>query len=172
MREKHWLVAFLYALGIEPATWVCALTGNQTHNISIYRTMLQTTEPHWPGSRYFPITLGVLLNTFRWTYAKYRPKCPQSFLNEAKVSSTSTKKKLKHNKYKNQTESYANSLSSPKKEMGCLTPRNLSSHGTLNHFLMEVRQTDTSLDTSHLATLTSILASDSLSVRICHWIIL
>ena len=35
VREKHKLVAFLYAprLGIEPATWICAMTGNRTHDL-------------------------------------------------------------------------------------------------------------------------------------------
>ena len=27
----------------------CALTGNQTHNLSVFGTMLQPTEPHQPG---------------------------------------------------------------------------------------------------------------------------
>ena len=26
-----------------------ALTGNQTHSLLVYRTILQPTEPHWPG---------------------------------------------------------------------------------------------------------------------------
>ena len=36
-------------LGTEPATQACALTGNQTHNLSGYGMMLQPTEPHEPG---------------------------------------------------------------------------------------------------------------------------
>ena len=36
-------------LGIEPATWVCALTGNRTGSISVNGTMLQPTVPHQPG---------------------------------------------------------------------------------------------------------------------------
>ena len=43
-REKHWLVAFPYVPlpEVKPATQVCVLTGNQTRNISVYGTMLQT----------------------------------------------------------------------------------------------------------------------------------
>lgn len=33
------------SLGIEPITWVCALTGNPTHHLLVYRTVLQPTEP-------------------------------------------------------------------------------------------------------------------------------
>ena len=35
--------------GIKPATQVCALTGNQTHNLLLYGSTLQPTEPYWPG---------------------------------------------------------------------------------------------------------------------------
>ena len=51
MRERHWLVAFLYMpwRRIEPATWVCALTGNQAHDLSFQATVLQPTELHPPG---------------------------------------------------------------------------------------------------------------------------
>ena len=40
--EKHPLVAFLYAPrpGIEPATWVCAVTGNCICNLLIYNRMM------------------------------------------------------------------------------------------------------------------------------------
>ena len=52
-REKHHhdLVVFRDALwtGIEPVTWVCALMGNQTQDLSVYGTRLQPTEPLWPG---------------------------------------------------------------------------------------------------------------------------
>ena len=56
VREKHQLVAFLYLLihtsmGIEPETWVCALTRNQTHNLLVHGMMLQPTEPCWPGRK-------------------------------------------------------------------------------------------------------------------------
>ena len=48
--EKHWMVAFLYALplGTEPATWVCALTVNWTRDLLVHGTVLHPTEPHWP----------------------------------------------------------------------------------------------------------------------------
>ena len=51
VRETHQLVAFLCAPrpGIKPATWVCALTGNQTCDFSVYRMTLQPAEPHRPG---------------------------------------------------------------------------------------------------------------------------
>ena len=32
--------------GTEPLTYVCVLSGNRTHNLSVYRMMLQPTEPH------------------------------------------------------------------------------------------------------------------------------
>ena len=35
--------------GIEPTTQACALTRDQTHNSSVYETMLQPAEPYWPG---------------------------------------------------------------------------------------------------------------------------
>ena len=35
--------------GTEPTTQACALTGNQTHYLSVYGMTLQQTEPHWPG---------------------------------------------------------------------------------------------------------------------------
>ena len=34
-------------LGIEPATSVCALTRDWTHNLLVYETTLQPTEPNW-----------------------------------------------------------------------------------------------------------------------------
>ena len=34
-------------LGTEPATYVCALTGYQTSNLSVHGMILQPTEPHW-----------------------------------------------------------------------------------------------------------------------------
>ena len=51
MREKHQLATFSYApqQEIKPATWVCGLTRNQTHDPLAYRMMLQPTEPHHPG---------------------------------------------------------------------------------------------------------------------------
>ena len=35
--------------GSKPATWVCALNGNQTDDLLFYGTTLQPTDPHWPG---------------------------------------------------------------------------------------------------------------------------
>ena len=51
VRGKHQLVVFLYVplLGVESTTWVLALTGNRTCNLSVYGMMLQPTEPYWPG---------------------------------------------------------------------------------------------------------------------------
>ena len=46
---KHWLPLPCPRPGIEPATSVCMLTGNQTHNLLICRMMLQPTEPHQQG---------------------------------------------------------------------------------------------------------------------------
>ena len=49
-REKHQLVVSdAPQQGTEPATQACALTGKQTHNILVHRTMPQPTEPRWPG---------------------------------------------------------------------------------------------------------------------------
>lgn len=42
--------------GIEPATWVSALIGNQTHDLLVHRTTLQPIEPHWPGQEFFFMT--------------------------------------------------------------------------------------------------------------------
>ena len=49
--EKHhvWLPLMCPQLGMWPATQACALTGNQTHDPSVYGTMLQLTRPHQPG---------------------------------------------------------------------------------------------------------------------------
>ena len=35
--------------GTKPATQACAVTGDQTWDLSVYGMMLQPTEPHWPG---------------------------------------------------------------------------------------------------------------------------
>ena len=35
--------------GREPIAWVCALTGNRTHDLLVYGMTLQPTEPHQPG---------------------------------------------------------------------------------------------------------------------------
>ena len=43
VRNINWL-SLVYA-----ATSVCALTGNQTHDLSLYGMMLQPAEPHQPG---------------------------------------------------------------------------------------------------------------------------
>ena len=40
-------------LGIEPATWVCALSRNRTPNLLVCGTTLQPTEPHQPGPSLF-----------------------------------------------------------------------------------------------------------------------
>ena len=47
-------------LVMEPATLACALTGNQTHSCSVYRTTLQPSEPHRPGQNgpYFILILA------------------------------------------------------------------------------------------------------------------
>ena len=42
------LPLILTQLGIEPPTQVCALTGNQTCDLSVYRTTLYPTEPPQP----------------------------------------------------------------------------------------------------------------------------
>ena len=48
VKKKQQSVAFLHApqAGIKPATWLCALTGNRTCDLSIYGPILQLTEPH------------------------------------------------------------------------------------------------------------------------------
>ena len=50
-REKHRLVALLYMPrpGIEPTTWVCALTRNLTLHYLVCGTILQPNEAHWLG---------------------------------------------------------------------------------------------------------------------------
>ena len=35
--------------GTEPTTRTCALTWNWTHDLWVYKTTLQPTDPHWPG---------------------------------------------------------------------------------------------------------------------------
>ena len=49
---------------IKPATQASALTGNQTPRLSVYRTTLQPTEPHWPGLSllYIPLSIKDQLN--------------------------------------------------------------------------------------------------------------
>ena len=49
----------------EVATQVCALTGNRTHKLSGYRTMLQATKPHQPE-------LFLLFLSFKQTENKKR----------------------------------------------------------------------------------------------------
>lgn len=64
-REKETLIGCLpYASwpGIEPTTWVCTLTGNQTRNLVVYGMMLQPTEPHQPGQKFFT-TLWFLMRS-------------------------------------------------------------------------------------------------------------
>ena len=47
MREKRRLGGLTYTpqLRMEPTTWVCALTSNQTPSLLVYRTMLQLSHP-------------------------------------------------------------------------------------------------------------------------------
>ena len=50
VREKHLSVAsYVPRPGAKPAMWVCVLTENQTHDISVDGTMLQPTEPPGQG---------------------------------------------------------------------------------------------------------------------------
>ena len=59
VRQKYWSVVFLYLPQpkIEPATQARALTKSQTWDILVYGTMLQITEPHWPGCDLFSISV-------------------------------------------------------------------------------------------------------------------
>ena len=52
VRETHGLVACCTHPGraSNPRPRRCALTGNQTPNLLVYRVMIQPTEPHQPGS--------------------------------------------------------------------------------------------------------------------------
>lgn len=51
VRVKHRLAASTHAdLGPNPPPgYVPCLAGNQTYNLLVYGTTLQSTEPHWPG---------------------------------------------------------------------------------------------------------------------------
>lgn len=40
--------------GMEPVIWICTLTQNQTHDLSVYETMHQPTEPHQLGQTTAP----------------------------------------------------------------------------------------------------------------------
>ena len=53
MWEKHQLVDSHMCLDWGPniATQACALTGNWTHDLSVYRMMHQPTEPQQPGQK-------------------------------------------------------------------------------------------------------------------------
>ena len=42
-------LSFVPPLGIEPLTYVCALTGDGTHNLVVYRKMLQPSHPASTG---------------------------------------------------------------------------------------------------------------------------
>ena len=66
VREKHQLAAFSYVprLGIKPTTWVCALTGNWTHDLSVYKMTFQLTEPHQPVGGFFFNSLGFPMYTY------------------------------------------------------------------------------------------------------------
>ena len=44
-KTKHWWPPIHAPTGIKPATWVCVLTGNRTHNPLVYGMTLQPTEP-------------------------------------------------------------------------------------------------------------------------------
>ena len=55
VRKKHQLVASW--LGIKPTTQVFALTGDRTHNVLVYGTKIQPTEPPGQGRQ------GKLFNT-------------------------------------------------------------------------------------------------------------
>ena len=44
-RNINWLPLYMSGLGVKPTISVCALTGNQIHNLLVYGTMLQSTEP-------------------------------------------------------------------------------------------------------------------------------
>ena len=48
-RNTDWLPPYTPQLRIEPTTYACALTGNQTPDPWVYGTTLQPTEPHQPG---------------------------------------------------------------------------------------------------------------------------
>ena len=64
--ERETLIScLLYAPqpGIEPTIYVCALTGDHTHNLLVHGTMLQPTEP--PGQDYVST---FLLNNFYWFF--------------------------------------------------------------------------------------------------------
>ena len=56
---------YLPQLGIEPASWVCALIGDQTFNLSVYETMLQPTELHSPGLKHFLIVFSFMCLTLQ-----------------------------------------------------------------------------------------------------------
>nr|KAF6291074.1 hypothetical protein mMyoMyo1_009437 [Myotis myotis] len=51
-RNMDWLPPAQPLPRTKHATWVCALTGNGTGNLSVHRTALQPTEPHQPGQFY------------------------------------------------------------------------------------------------------------------------
>ena len=48
-REREICCLLAHTPTREPTTWVCALTRNRTHDPSVYTTMFQPTEPHYPG---------------------------------------------------------------------------------------------------------------------------
>ena len=47
-----------------PKTQACALAWNQTHDLLVYGTTLQPTEPHWPGLDLFYITQSFKVFSF------------------------------------------------------------------------------------------------------------
>ena len=70
VRKQPRFVAFLSMPwpGIEPSTWVRALTGKQTCNLSVYRSMLQPTEPVGQGknSHLFDVETSIFPTTPQW----------------------------------------------------------------------------------------------------------
>ena len=55
----------------EPTTQACALTRNCTHELWVYKTVLQPTEPHWPEQEYHNFTYFTVasLGTFNFIYS-------------------------------------------------------------------------------------------------------
>ena len=63
-RERETLIGGLpYApqWGVKPATWVCALTRNQTHDLLVYGMMLQLTGQLSQGKNVFCFCLVFLV---------------------------------------------------------------------------------------------------------------
>ena len=75
VREKLSISCLSYALWLEtkPGTQVYALTGNQTHDISVSGMMLQPSEPHLPGpeNKFLINFIEINLNTIKFTNLVY-----------------------------------------------------------------------------------------------------